>query len=269
MSYQDFIREQLLEASRIATSYFGNVTASVKTDDNNQVLTETDLAIGEHIVSAIKRRYPDHNIIDEEAGGVDNNSQFTWVVDPIEGTSNFAAASPLYGIMLGLLDGATPIVGGVIAPVLNQLYLAEKGKGTTCNGEVIEVTSEQKLSNVLVSYGIDGHIEDQQRTIDECRVLADIVDNIRNIRNTGCEAFDSMYVAKGSYGARLNTTSKIWDNVAPQIICEEAGAIWTDIHGQPIDYSKPLARINDNFTYCVASIELHKQLQAIIAGRLN
>lgn len=268
MNYQDFIRQQLLDAAKIAISYFGNVSESVKTGDNNQVLTEADLAIGQFIVNAIKESFPDHNIIDEEAGGVDNNSQFTWVVDPIEGTSNFAAASPLYGIMIGLLNGATPIAGGVIAPALNKLYLAEKGKGATCNGEAIEVTTEQKLSNVLVSYGIDGHIEDPQRTIDECRILADIVDNVRNIRNAGCEAFDSMYVAKGSYGARLNTTSKIWDNVAPHIICEEAGAIWTEISGKPMDYSSPMGRIDENFTNCVASPELHKQLQIIIDGRL-
>jgi myo-inositol-1(or 4)-monophosphatase len=269
MDYLEFIQEQLLAAAEIAKNHFGKVTGSVKAGDNNQVLTDADLAIGKQIVNAVQGRYPDHNVIDEEAGGINKNSRFTWVIDPIEGTSNFAAGSPFYGIMIGLLEDATPIAGGIAAPALNQLYLAAKGQGATCNGEKLQTTSEQKLANVLLSYGIDGHPEIPGRTANECAVLADIADSVRNIRNAGCEAFDSMYVAKGHYGARLNTTSKIWDNVAPHIICEEAGAIWTDIKGAPMDYSQPLSRIDQNFTNCVASPALHQQLQTIINGRLS
>jgi myo-inositol-1(or 4)-monophosphatase len=77
-----------------------------------------------------------------------------------------------------------------------------------------------------------------------------------------------MYVAEGKYGGRVNTTSRIWDNVAPQIIAEEAGALWTSANGSPIDYSYPLTKMEQNFTFCVASPTLHKQLQAIIQGRL-
>src|SRR5690242_9892420 len=80
---------------------FGNVTGSTKGDDNNQVLTETDVAIGKFLIEKIKQTYPDYNIIDEETGVVDNHSNFTWVIDPIDGTSNFADGVPTYGIMLG------------------------------------------------------------------------------------------------------------------------------------------------------------------------
>ena len=179
-----------------------------------------------------------------------------------------AAGLPQYGIMIGLLDGGTPIAGGIIAPAYDKLYLAEKGKGATCNGKPIHATSEPELLNVLVLYGIDGHQEDPERTMNECRVMADIILGCRNMRNTGCEALDPMYVAEGRYGGRVNTTSKIWDNVAPQIIAEEAGAVWTSANGTPTDYSNPLSRIDQNFTFCVAAPVLHRQLQAIIAGRL-
>lgn len=269
MDYRAFITQQLRQAAETAHSYFGKVSGTTKSGDSNQVLTETDTVIGKQLVAAVQSAYSDHNVIDEETGGINKNSDFTWVIDPIEGTSNFATGNPLYGIMIGLLQGGTPIAGGVIAPELNQLYLAVKGKGATCNEKMIRVTSEAKLINVLVSYGLDGHPENPNRTINECRVLADIVDNVRNIRNTGCEAYDSMYVAMGHYGARINTTSKIWDNVPPQIICEEAGAIWTDINGQPLDYSRPMERLDQNFTNCIAAPALHKQLQAIINGRLS
>jgi myo-inositol-1(or 4)-monophosphatase len=269
MDYRTFMKEQLTKAAQTAISYFGNVSATVKAEDNNQVLTEADIAIGKQLVAAVGKAFPTHNIIDEEAGVIDKQSRFTWVIDPIEATSNFAVGLPQYGIMIGLLDGGTPIAGGIIAPAYNKLYLAEKGKGATCNDEPIHVTTEQSLRNMLVSYGIDGHKENPERTIRECRVLADIVLGARNMRNTGCEALDPMYVAEGRYGGRVNTTSKIWDNVAPHIIAEEAGAVWTSANGLPLDYTNPLTKAEQNFTFCVASPALHKQLQAIIKGRLD
>jgi myo-inositol-1(or 4)-monophosphatase len=263
-NYLPFLQEQLQAAAHTAQRFFGKVSGTVKPGDNNQVLTEADVAIGQQLVAAIQSAYPDHNIIDEEAGVIDNGSAFTWVVDPIEATSNFAAGLPQYGIMVGLLHDAEPLAGGIIAPAYNKLYLAQKGRGATCNGEPIHVTTEQNLLNTLVSYGIDGHQENPQQTIDECRQLADIVLGIRNLRNSGCEAVDPMYVAEGRYGGRINLSSKIWDNVAPHIITQEAGAMWTDLHGNPADYTNPLARAEQNFTFCVASPVLHGQLQAIL-----
>jgi myo-inositol-1(or 4)-monophosphatase len=103
--YKDFILEVLNEVSAIALRSFGKVSGTTKATDNNQVLTETDIEIGNKIVAAIKAKYPDHNIIDEEAGVVDNASTYTWVVDPIDGTSNFANGVSAYGIMIGLLEG--------------------------------------------------------------------------------------------------------------------------------------------------------------------
>lgn len=269
MDYRTFITEQLLKASETAESYFGRVSSTVKAGDNNQVLTEADIAIGKQLVAAVQEVYPEHNIIDEEAGCIDNGSRYTWVIDPIEATSNFAAGLPQYGIMIGLLEDVLPIAGGVIAPAYHKLYVAEKGKGATCNDEPILVSQEADLMNALVSFGIDGYQEDPDRTVNECRVLADIILGCRNMRNTGCEALDPMYVAEGKYGGRVNTTSRIWDNVAPQVIAEEAGALWTTANGKPIDYSDPLAKITQNYTFCVASPALHAQLQTIIAGRLE
>lgn len=269
MDYRKFIENQLREASEIALGYFGKVRGTTKADDSNQVLTDADVAIGHALVEAVKNVYPDHNIIDEEAGIIDKKSRFTWVIDPIDGTSNFAAGTPDYGIMIGLLENDTPIAGGIVAPAHEKLYLAEKGKGATCNGVPIRVTTEERLLSVLVSYGIDGNQKNPEQTRQECQVLADIVLRVRNIRNSGSEAIDPMYVAEGKYGARVNLSSKIWDNVAPQIIAEEAGALWTAVDGSPIDYTNPLSRSEQNFTFCVASPVLHEQLLAVIDGRLH
>lgn len=268
MDYRTFITDQLTAAAKIALEYFEKVTGTVKAGDSNQVFTEADIAVGKHLVAAVQAAYPGHNIIDEEAGIIDNGSRYTWVIDPIDGTSNFAVGSPDYGIMIGLLEDATPIAGGVVSPAHGKLFVATKGEGTTCNGKPVHATSEPHLINVLVSFGIDGNQAHPERTIEECRVLADLVLAVRNIRNSGSEAIDPMYVAEGRYGGRINLTSKIWDNVGPQIIAEEAGALWTDIAGNPIDYRHPTERASQNFTVCVAPPQLHKQLLAVIAGRL-
>lgn len=263
MEYKSFLESVLTEASKIALSHHGKVTPTTKPGDNNQVLTEADLAIGKFVVEKIKETYPDHNIIDEEAGVVDKNSRFTWVVDPIEGTSNFASGSDDYGIMIGLLEDAMPIAGGITVPSRNLIYLAERGKGATKNGQRLNVTSETNLLNVLVSFGIDAYQDDPERTRRESELMRDVILAIRNMRNSGCEAVDSMFVAEGIYGGRINLTSKIWDNVAPQIIVEESGGLWTDVHGRPIDYTNPLTKVEQNFTNCIASPDLHRQLVAI------
>lgn len=263
MNFRKFIEQSLVGASKIARTNFGKVKGATKSTDNNQVLTETDLEIGKFIVNEVSKVYPKHNIIDEEAGVIDKKSDYTWVIDPIDGTSNFAQGIPMYGILLGLLNKDKPIVGGIAIPSFSEVYLAEKEKGAFCNGKKIQVTREKDLLNTLVAYGIDGHQENPEFTEDECSLLAKIVLEIRNLRSSN-SVYDYVLVSKGKYGAYLNRTSKIWDNVAAQIIIEEAGGTYTDFFGKPIDYSNPLSKVGDNYTYCAAAPKLHEQLQKII-----
>ncbi len=203
MQYKDFLQAILTQASHIAMVHFGKVTASVKLGDNNQVLTIADTEIGQYLVAACQTHYPDFNVIDEETGIINKQSDYTWVIDPIDGTSNFANSLPHFGIMAGLLKGTTPIAGGIVLPALSQLYIAEKGKGATKNGDFITVSSEDKLSDALAAYGIDGHHESSDFTRREGALLAEIVLRIRNLR-TSNSAFDIAAVADGRYGASLN-----------------------------------------------------------------
>lgn len=261
--YSIFIKDILASASEIAVKYFGKVSSSVKMGDNNQVLTEADLEIGRFIVKKIKDTYTTHNIIDEEAGVIDNKSELTWVVDPIDGTSNFANGLPHYGIMIGLLINNLPIAGGVSLPFYKEIYIAENGKGAFCNNKEINISKERNLLNSLVVYQIDGHQENPEMTHTEAKLLGKIILSIRNLRTTN-SVFDVAMVASGKYGAILNKMSKIWDNVAQQVIIEEAGGIYTDFYGNPIDYSNPLSKVKDNFTYCAGAPRLHQQLIDII-----
>lgn len=266
MEFKEFIQHALIKSAAIANDNFGKVSGVTKGADNNQVLTETDKEIGQLLIQRVREQFPDHNIIDEEAGVIDNHSDFTWVIDPIDGTSNFANGIPTYGIYLGLLEHDIPIAGGAALPAFAKIYVAEKGKGTSCNGQPVHVTTEQNLLSALVAYQIDGHQENPELTHEEGKILANVILNIRNLR-TSNSAFDVAMVVEGKYGAILNKTSKIWDNVAQQILIEEAGGIHTDFYGNPMDYANPLMKAHNNFTFCAAAPILHQQLQELIHKR--
>lgn len=263
MDYRAFIETELHKAAELANQFFGKVAGTTKPGDNNQVLTQADLAIGKQLIAAVQTTFPDHNIIDEEAGVINNESEYTWVIDPIDGTSNFAAGLPHYGILFGLLKGGEPIVGGVAVPFFEELYVAAKDQGTYCNGRRVRVQAPARLQDCLVAYGIDGHAENPERTRTEAALLAEILLKIRNLRDTN-SAYDIAMTVTGRYAASLNQTSKIWDNVAQQIVIEEAGGVYTAFDGRPMDYTNPLAKVRDNFTWCAATPQIHQQLQEVI-----
>lgn len=263
MNYDKFIIDVLSKSSKIANKKFGKVASTIKPEDSNQVITEADLEVSRLLTDEIKEKYSEHNLIDEEEGVIDNRSEFTWVIDPIDGTSNFANGVPTYGIMIGLLHNDSPIAAGISLPYFEEILVAEKGKGTFMNGKKVKVTSETDLSKCLIAYGIDSHKENPNLTMQETYLIGGIVLSARNLRASN-SVFDSVMVAEGKYGGFLSRAGKIWDNVAQQLIIEEAGGVYTDFFGKPIDYSNPLSKANIGFTFCAASPALHKQLQVII-----
>lgn len=261
--YKEFVDEALKEASHIAREMFGKVNAMTKESDNNQVVTEADYAIGTFLIAKIRASFPEHNIIDEEAGVMNHGSDFTWVVDPIDGTSNFASGCPLFGVMLGLLKDGRPIAGGLALPAFSEIYSAGSGEGAFCNGKRVSVTSETDLMKVLVAYGIDGRQDNPEFTFNEFALLARLVLKIRNIRTSNC-VFDTAMVIKGSYGAFINRTSKVWDNVAQQVIVEEAGGVYTDFYGNPPDYSNALSDPEATFSFIAAPAEIHAKIMEVL-----
>jgi len=263
MVYKDFIIETLARASRIAHNYFGKISGLTKGWDNNQVLSKADIDIGKLIIDRITKYYPKDNIIDEETGVINNKSSVTWVLDPVDGTSNFVNGLPMYGIMIGILHEGIPLAGGIALPYFKETYYAQKNNGAFRNNEIIMVTKERELNKALVAYGIDSHRENPQFTINECQKLSNIILNIRNIRSSN-SCFDGLMVASGKYGAYLSQSSKIWDNVALQVICEEAGATYTDYYGKKIDYTDPVTKDEKDYSLCIAPHPLHRKLQKVI-----
>lgn len=261
--YDVFLKSNLEKASDIARKNFGNAAGVRKSEDQNQVLTQTDITIGELLISSIEKEYPSYNIIDEEKGVIDKGSEYSWVIDPIDGTSNFAAGIPMYGIYIGLLKTDRPIAGAIALPSFSAIYTAQIGQGAWCGKKRINVTNQEDLSLLLIAYGIDGFPEGNEKNISQCLLLANIIPFVRNIRMSN-SAYDGAMVAQGNYGAWICSSSKVWDNVALQCIIEEAGGVYTDIQGKPISYASVLTDIDKNFTYCTGAPKVHKKLQEII-----
>jgi fructose-1,6-bisphosphatase/inositol monophosphatase family enzyme len=124
---REFVVGVLHQASGVARRHFRRVEGTVKTHDRNQVLTEADLEIAALVAGAIDVQFPDHNRLDEELGPVDRGSAHTWVVDPIDGASNFSVGIPLYGVMIGLLEDGRARACGIVLPAFDTLYYAEHG----------------------------------------------------------------------------------------------------------------------------------------------
>jgi myo-inositol-1(or 4)-monophosphatase len=263
---KEFILDLLRRASAVSQGAFGRVTGTSKPHDRAQVVTQTDVEIAGVVARAIDATYPDHNRIDEELGVMDRGSKYTWVIDPIDGTSNFAVGIPMYGIMIALLHEDRPVAGGIALPAFDAFYWATKGGGAWCGERRLRL-GECILADALVAYGIDGYADDVERTRDECLDLGDIASAVRNVRSSN-SVYDAVMLAEGKYMAWMVRTSRIWDNVAPHLLIEEAGGRFTRFDGSPVVYNDAISRFSENFTICAAPPRVHEELQTIIgAGR--
>lgn len=265
LAFRAFIGASLTEAAGAARRYYGKATEAHKEGEPPaQVLTEADLEIGALLTRRVLDSYPNHNVIDEELGVVDNGSDHTWVIDPIDGTSNFAAGLPHFGIQIGLLVDDRPVAAGIHLPAFDELVLGVRGGGCTINDGAVRASTATSLLDVLVAYGIDGHPADERRTIDECAQLARLLLRIRNVRSSN-SAYDAVQTARGAYGGWVNRTTKIWDQVPQHLLLEEAGCRYTDLLGRPLDYHDALRRTGDNFEHCAAPAPLHEQILDALA----
>ena len=224
----------------------------------SSVVTESDLASEKAILEVLDEAPEQFNVITEESGLMDRQSGYTWVVDPLDGTSNFAAGLPWFGVIIALFKGNSPVLGGMYLPVDQQLYLAEAGRGATCNGEALGLTNSTDLSEHLVAYSFDFN-EDPAKTRSEMEIMARLSRKVRNIRSTN-SLVDFCYVAEGKLGAAMNQTTKIWDIAAPWLLIREGGGKVTDIRGQEITFDVSPRGFDHNYTILASGAGLHEQL---------
>jgi myo-inositol-1(or 4)-monophosphatase len=227
------LRSTLVEATQAGAAeimrfFQQSFTVSNKEGVNNLV-TEADHASEKAILSVIKRDYPDHQILAEESGALSQNSEFKWVIDPIDGTVNFAQGIPLNCVSIGVEHNGDIVMAAVYNPHLNEFFFAEKGKGATLNDKPIRVSQKSvTLHSCLVTGFPYTYINEPNGPLE---VFERFVRKGVPVRRLGSAAIDLCWVACGRFDGFFEQKLEPWDSAAGFLIVEEAGGRVTDFKG--------------------------------------
>jgi myo-inositol-1(or 4)-monophosphatase len=252
------------KAGKILLRYFGRVTNPRLKESQSSVVCDADLASEKFIVGHIKKCFPTHSIISEESGCTWGPADYTWVVDPLDGTSNFVAGLPWFGVQIGVLRGAAPVLAAMYLPIEDTLYFAQAGRGAYRNGKRITVTPEADLANVLCAFGFDP--SPVKRSRNKIELLFRVSGAVRNTRATN-SLVDFCCTIDGRFGACVNLKTKIWDIVPVSIILPEAGGKFTDLDGNEIVFRLDARSPEREYAVVGASAQLHSQLVSLTRGR--
>ena len=259
---KDIILTALENAGKVLLNHFGNVKNIQVKEHNTSIVTDADLAAEEAIFEVLARLQEPCNIISEESGFTAKDSEYTWVIDPLDGTSNFAAGLPWFGILLALFHKHEPVQAGMFLPLEKQLYYAEKGKGAWKNEVPIRTSDATQLKDVLISYSFD-FSEIPGKTGAEMQLIEKLASRVRNIRSTN-SLFDFCCTSDGRLGASVNQTTKIWDIAAPWLVIREAGGSVADITGRNIRFDIHADAIYGNYTIAASASGIHEQLVSLL-----
>ncbi len=196
------------------------------------LVTEYDTAAEKCIISAILKSFPDHAILAEESGDLpQGNSPVTWIIDPLDGTVNFAHNIPLFSVSIAAAVGKTIVSGVVFQPITQELFVAEKGKGAYLNGKRIFVSKIQNFETSLMSTGFPYNVDKDPL---ECvEKFAKMQLKGVPLRRLGSAAIDMSYVAAGRCDAFWEVGLHPWDMAAGKLLVEEAGGTVSHWDGSP------------------------------------
>jgi myo-inositol-1(or 4)-monophosphatase len=244
----------------ILRGYFGKVVHPRQKEAASSVVCDADLDSERRILRHIQAKFPGHNTIAEESGRVWRGSEFTWVIDPLDGTSNFVAGIPWFGVQIALLRGPEPILGAMYLPLEDKLYFAEAGRGAYRNGKRVRVTNERDLHRVLCAFGFDpAPVRRSRRSVE---LLFRVAAAVRNTRATN-SLVDFCYTVDGRFGGCVNLKTRIWDIAPVALILPEAGGKFTCLDGSPILFDLDATGIDRNYPVLGGSARLHAKLAAL------
>jgi myo-inositol-1(or 4)-monophosphatase len=208
------------------------------------LVTDADRLSERAIVEVIRKCFPQHQILAEEGGlKSDSRSAYRWIIDPLDGTTNFAHGYPAYCVSIGLeYDGAL-LLGVVLDPTRDELFVAEVGGGASLNGRRLRASSTQKLDEALLVTGFAYDIrETSQNNLDH---FARFALRVQGLRRTGTAALDLCYVAAGRFDGFWELKLNPWDTAAGVLMVREAGGRVTDFSGLPFSiYGQQMAASN-------------------------
>ena len=202
---------------------------------HNDFVTEVDRAAEAAIIEVIKTAYPDHAILAEESGQSwadgETASENVWVIDPLDGTTNFIHGFPQYAVSIALMQRGVVTQAVVYDPTRDELFTASKGAGAFLNNRRIRVTRRDKLADCLIGTGFP--YRDMEGLYDYTRLFATMTENCAGLRRPGAAALDLAYVACGRLDGFFEQGLNAWDMAAGALLIQEAGGIVTTADGGP------------------------------------
>lgn len=224
----EFAKGLAKDAGKIIKENYGRIKDTERKADDSYV-TNVDKEAEALIISKIRKKYPGHSILSEEAGGDSKKSEYQWIIDPIDGTRNFILHLGLFSVSIGLAKDGVPSLGVVYFPIADELFYAERGKGAFLNGKKIHVSGKGLKDVPVMAYGanINKGTEWHMRKLPELLKLSD------RMRILGCATVNMCYLAAGRFDAYIARYGKAWDFAASMVIVEGAGGRITTLDGKP------------------------------------
>jgi myo-inositol-1(or 4)-monophosphatase len=244
--------EAALAGGGVLEGYFGgDFRISFKGALN--LVTEADLASEKEVVAILKRRFPGAAILAEEAGEERGDTGLRFIIDPLDGTTNFAHGYPVFAVSIACEEGTSVTAGTVYDPIRRELFTAARGKGAFLNGRRLEVSSTQRLEEALLVTGFPYDLKED--LTGNLRLFNRFMGASRAIRRDGSAALDLCHVAAGRCDGFWEEKLGPWDTAAGALIVEEAGGRVTDLAGGQFHYRKG--------AIVASNTELHEQMLAL------
>jgi myo-inositol-1(or 4)-monophosphatase len=221
----------------IRTGRESGVGAVETKSSTTDMVTMFDRASEQLIVGALREQRPHDGIVGEEGTSVPGTSGVDWLIDPIDGTTNFFYGLPGYAVSIAARDQHGSLAGAVFVPATNELFSAARGDGATLNGAAIECSATSSLRHALLATGFSYHPELRR---EHMRRLQHIIGEVRDIRRFGAAAVDLCHVAAGRVDAYFEENLGPWDLAAGELIAREAGCMSGDLHGGAVRPSQVL-----------------------------
>ena len=254
-SYLQSAAKAALAGGKIVKDLF-NQPHSITMKGEIDLVTEADPASETAILNILSADFPDiPNMAEESAKSKEMPQQPTWVVDPLDGTTNYAHGFPVFGVSVALMQRETSLVGVVYCPMADELFCAAQGAGAWLNDKPINTTSTSELIESLVATGFPYEIHTHLDCVME--QLRKVLPAVRDVRRAGAAAVDLAYTACGRLDGFWEMDLKPWDTAAGRLLVEEAGGITSDFNGQA--YSPFKAEI------IAANPAIHQKLRSLIA----
>ena len=242
-------------AGRIHMSYFGKLSLIKSKSSKIDLVSKADIESNTYIINKILSSYPDHSILSEEKKEHIGSSDYRWVVDPLDGTTNFVHRLPIFSSSIGLQKNNQTILGVVYNPAADKCFVAERNKGAFLNNSPIHVTSSNTLSDCLLATGFP-YVHDEKYDL-LFDLFKDFYDRTRGLRRLGAASLDLCFVAMGRFDGFYEYGLKPWDVCAGELILKEAGGMVTDWNGKS---SPP----NNGSRILATNKLIHKQMAKIL-----